>query len=70
MIDRITLNLNPRLYTRAGFIPRAMYHDMVINVPAHGLDAPSVQGEDHVRKAAPHDIAQMGELECFNKDVA
>jgi GNAT superfamily N-acetyltransferase len=51
------------LYTRAGFIPRAMYHDMVINMSAHGLDAPSVQGEERVRKAVLHDITQMGELE-------
>jgi GNAT superfamily N-acetyltransferase len=51
------------LYNRAGFIPRVMYHDMVIHVPADGLGDASVTGEDRVREAVASDIAQMGELE-------
>lgn len=51
------------LYNRAGFIPRVTYHDMVINVPEHGLGNMSVKGEDNVREATIADIEEMGDLE-------
>lgn len=51
------------LYNRAGFIPRAVYHDMVINVPAKGMGEIHVAGEDRVRDATAADIKAMGELE-------
>lgn len=51
------------LYNRAGFIPRVVYHDMVINVPANGMGEIHVEGEDRVRDATAADIKGMGELE-------
>ncbi|PCC74083.1 Ribosomal protein S18 acetylase RimI [Nannocystis exedens] len=50
------------LYNRAGFIPRAVYHDMVVAVPAQGALA-GVPGEEHVRDARLEDVAAMGEIE-------
>jgi len=52
------------LYNRAGFIPRATYHDMVITVPAGGLPGQEMQGEAFVRKARITDVDAMGELEA------
>lgn len=51
------------LYNRAGFVPRAAYHDMVIQVPAAGLDVPDLPGAACVRPARLDDVAAMGELE-------
>lgn len=52
------------LYNRAGFIPRAMYHDMVVSVPAGGTDTlQRVPGEERVRDASLADVAAMGGLE-------
>lgn len=50
------------LYNRAGFIPRAAYHDMVIVVPQVGVSG-SAGGEHFVRDAMLDDIAAMGDLE-------
>ena len=51
------------LYNRAGFIPRATYHDMVINVPKEGLDDVSDKGGENIREAEIYDIGKMGDLE-------
>lgn len=57
------LNLNSfSLYNRAGFVPRGVYQDMVMDVPDNGLDV-SVPGEDSVRAATFDDVSRMGELE-------
>ena len=57
------INMNSfSLYNRSGFVPRAAYHDMVINVSDRPLYA-RAQGEDHVRDAVVTDVAGMGDLE-------
>lgn len=50
------------LYNRAGFVPRAVYQDMVVTVPPTGL-AGSVAGMDRVRDARMEDVAAMAALE-------
>ena len=50
------------LYTRAGFTPRTFYQDMILPVPAGGLDL-AVDGLDRVRPAEAGDVPVMGELE-------
>ena len=50
------------LYNRAGFIPRAAYHDMVIAVPQAGLGKLAA-GENRGRDATLADVAAMGDLE-------
>ena len=50
------------LYTRRGFVPRAVYQDMVLPVPAGGLGArPPLL--DRVRPATPADVARIADLE-------
>ena len=61
------------LYTRAGFVPRQAYQDMVLAVPKDGLPH-TTPGTDRVRPATIDDVAAMGELEmavggiCREKD--
>jgi GNAT superfamily N-acetyltransferase len=56
------LNLDSfSLYTRAGFVPQAVYQSMLITVPAGGL--PKVEGAVHVRPATVADVQAMVELE-------
>jgi len=50
------------LYNRAGFTPREMFQDMVINVPDQGISE-TVPREEQVRDARPDDITAMGDLE-------
>jgi GNAT superfamily N-acetyltransferase len=50
------------LYNRSGFVPRAVFHDMVVTVPESGLDV-HVPSEDRVRDAVLSDVARMGDLE-------
>lgn len=58
------INMNSlSLYNRIGFIPRAMYHDMIIDVPETGLGHLTIKGEDRVRDAALNEVTQMGDLE-------
>ncbi|MCU0980512.1 MAG: GNAT family N-acetyltransferase, partial [Pirellulaceae bacterium] len=57
------LNLDSfSLYNRVGFVPRAIYHDMIMKVPDGGLEQ-RVPGSDRVRQATQHDLAAMVELE-------
>jgi GNAT superfamily N-acetyltransferase len=57
------LNLDSySLYTRAGFVPRYAYQDMVLSVPAKGLDQPPA-GVDRVRPATAADVPGMAALE-------
>jgi len=50
------------LYTRTGFVPRAIFQDMLIQVPQDGLKdfLPAVQ---RVRNATTDDVPRMAELE-------
>lgn len=50
------------LYNRAGFIPRAVFQDMVVAVPPAGLNR-SAPGLDRVREATSADAAAMAALE-------
>jgi GNAT superfamily N-acetyltransferase len=50
------------LYTRAGFIPRRAFQDMLLTVPESGLTVES-PAPDRVREAAVGDIPRMVELE-------
>lgn len=50
------------LYTRAGFVPRQMYQDMILAVPASGLAEEPVSAVP-IRAARVDDLDAMGELE-------
>lgn len=51
------------LYNRAGFVPYAIYQNMLLNIPEIGLTADWPTGTDCVREAELTDILAMGELE-------
>ncbi len=50
------------LYTKAGFVPRQTFQDMIIEIPEEGLVAPS-ELAGTIRTANDTDIRSMGELE-------
>jgi RimJ/RimL family protein N-acetyltransferase len=50
------------LYNRAGFVPRAVFQDMVVHVPGIGLDA-SGHDVERVRTATAGDSDAMADLE-------
>ena len=50
------------LYTQAGFVPRAVFHDMVLEAPPQGLAVPVPQ-ESTVRDARLDDVPAMAALE-------
>ena len=50
------------LYNRAGFVPRYVYQDMIVDVPPSGFPD-SVDGSDRVRPATLDDIEEMARLE-------
>lgn len=57
------LNLDSySLYTRAGFVPRYAYQDMILSVPEKGLDNPP-PGVERVRPATAVDVPGMAALE-------
>ncbi|MBI1910715.1 MAG: GNAT family N-acetyltransferase [Deltaproteobacteria bacterium] len=57
------INMNSfSLYNRAGFVPRHVYHDMVVNVPLAGMKA-TTEGRGRVRDAVLDDIPAMAALE-------
>lgn len=51
------------LYNRAGFIPKTMYHDMVIQVPEKGFPDEGLKGESCVRASKMSDLDKMADLE-------
>ncbi len=51
------------LYTRRGFVPRALFQDMVLPVPEGGLAIEAPPGRGRVRDATDADAASMAELE-------
>jgi GNAT superfamily N-acetyltransferase len=64
------LNLDSySLYTRAGFVPRAVHQDMMLPAGVDGIDAP---GLDRVRAARPEDlpaiVALARELEELDRE--
>lgn len=57
------LNLDSfSLYNRAGFVPRCVFQDMTIRVPAEGMKVPIADGE-RVRPATLSDVPAMAALE-------
>ena len=57
------LNLDSfSLYTRAGFVPRQAYQDMMLAVPAEGLHHP-FETPHRIRDAMPSDVHAISELE-------
>jgi ribosomal protein S18 acetylase RimI-like enzyme len=52
------------LYTKAGFVPRQAFQDMMIAVPEGGLDF-DVVGKDRVREARLDDVSAIVDLEKF-----
>lgn len=58
-----TINLDSfSLYNRAGFVPRLIYQDMILSVPAEGLSQDTPMA-DCVRPATLADVPAMIELE-------
>jgi len=51
------------LYNRAGFVPRMIFHDMIIESPPEGLAA-TLDGADRIRPATPDDVGAMADLEA------
>jgi GNAT superfamily N-acetyltransferase len=51
------------LYSRAGFVPRIAFQDMIIEVPPEGQDI-EASGSKRVRPATPKDVPAMVELEA------
>jgi len=57
------LNLDSfSLYTRAGFVPRYAYQDMIIRVPESGFE-PAFPEREQVRTATVADVSSMAALE-------
>jgi GNAT superfamily N-acetyltransferase len=57
------INMNSfSLYNRSGFVPRGIYHDMVITVSEETLMA-RTPCEDRVRNVITEDVTGMGDLE-------
>jgi len=57
------LNLDSfSLYSRAGFVPRCLYQDMILPVPADGMRG-TAPGTEMVRPARPADVPAMAALE-------
>jgi GNAT superfamily N-acetyltransferase len=50
------------LYTRAGFVPRAAYQDMILRVPEGGLPE-TPPGYERVRAATAEDVKAIADLE-------
>jgi GNAT superfamily N-acetyltransferase len=50
------------LYTRLGFVPRMMYQDLLLGVPANGMPAIPAHGLT-LRRAVVHDAPRIADLE-------
>ncbi|OHB78802.1 MAG: hypothetical protein A2V98_05320 [Planctomycetes bacterium RBG_16_64_12] len=62
-LTQSALNLDSfSLYTRAGFVPRYAYQDMILDVPETGFQH-TVPDREHVRRATLDDAAAMAALE-------
>lgn len=51
------------LYTRGGFVPRMMFQDMLLNVPAEGLPPRAAVEDSRVREATSADLDAIVALE-------
>ncbi|MES2505665.1 MAG: GNAT family N-acetyltransferase [Verrucomicrobiota bacterium] len=58
------LNLDSfSLYTRLGFVPGAIFQDVLFNVPETGLTAPAPEGHERVRLAKAEEAARIADFE-------
>lgn len=58
------LNLDSfSLYTRLGFVPGAIFQDMLFTVPETGMAAPAPAGVKQVREARADDLARLADFE-------
>jgi GNAT superfamily N-acetyltransferase len=58
------LNLDSfSLYTRLGFVPGAVFQDLLFNVPESGLPVPAPDGTHRVRLARPYEAAALADYE-------
>ena len=58
------LNLDSfSLYTRLGFVPGAIFQDMLLTVPEGGMTAPAPAGTQRVRAAKPDEAARIADFE-------
>lgn len=64
------LNLDSfSLYTRLGFIPGAMFQDLLITVPETGLAAAPPSGVAHVRQATLADVPHIADFEQAQQGI-
>lgn len=64
------LNLDSfSLYTRLGFIPGAMFQDVLFNVPETGLTIPAPEGQERVRLAKAEDAALIADFEFATQGI-
>jgi GNAT superfamily N-acetyltransferase len=64
------LNLDSfSLYTRLGFIPGAIFQDLLITVPDTGLTAVAPAGIDHVREAVWADAPRIADFEQSQQGI-
>lgn len=58
------LNLDSfSLYTRLGFVPGAIFQDLLITVPETGMPLPATAVADRIREARPDDAARLADFE-------
>jgi GNAT superfamily N-acetyltransferase len=58
------LNLDSfSLYTRLGFVPGAIFQDMLITVPEGGMTSPAPTGSNSVREARSDEAARIADFE-------
>ena len=58
------LNLDSfSLYSRLGFVPGAIFQDMLVTVPEAGMPTPPPQGVGQVRDATADDVPRIADLE-------
>jgi GNAT superfamily N-acetyltransferase len=58
------LNLDSfSLYTRLGFVPGAIFQDMLISVPEDGMTSPEPTGSNRVREARSDEAARIADFE-------
>jgi GNAT superfamily N-acetyltransferase len=64
------LNLDSfSLYTRLGFVPGAIFQDMLITVPGDGLPAAAPAGIERVREAVWADVPRLADFEQSQQGI-
>ncbi|GAA5146603.1 hypothetical protein GCM10023213_39970 [Prosthecobacter algae] len=64
------LNLDSfSLYTRLGFIPGAIFQDVLFNVPETGLTIPAPEGHERVRLAKVEDAIRIADFEFATQGI-